>query len=78
MGRYKMSKEHHPINRNVFEGKWKEIQGQARERWGRLTGNDLERSEGQADQLIGRLQQKYGYAHTNSGVVIARIANKRG
>jgi hypothetical protein len=41
------------------------------ERWGKLTGNDLERMGGQANQLIGRLQQKYGYTHADSGAVLA-------
>ena len=66
-----MNKRRHPVNRDVFEGKSKEIRGQATEQWGKLTGNDLERMEGQADQLIGRLQQKYGYTHSDPSPVLA-------
>lgn len=49
------------MNQDVFEGKWKEMRGQVKEWWGRLTDDDLEQVGGKADQLIGLLQQKYGY-----------------
>ena len=49
------------MNRDIFEGKWKEMRGQIREWWGDLTDDDLERAAGKADQLIALLQQKYGY-----------------
>ena len=49
------------MNQDVFEGKWKEMRGQAKEWWGNLTDDDLERVGGKADQLVGLLQQKYGY-----------------
>ena len=49
------------MNKDIFEGKWKEIRGQIKEWWGELTDDDLERVGGKADQFIGLLQQKYGY-----------------
>ena len=49
------------MNRDIFEGKWKGMRGQAKEWWGKLTDDDLERVGGKADPLIGLLQQKYGY-----------------
>ena len=49
------------MNQDVFEGKWKEMRGQVKEWWGKLTDDDLEQASGKADQLIGLLQQKYGY-----------------
>lgn len=49
------------MNRDIFEGKWKEMRGQIREWWGKLTDDDLEQAGGKADQLIALLQQKYGY-----------------
>jgi uncharacterized protein YjbJ (UPF0337 family) len=51
----------HRMNKDIFEGKWKEMRGQVREWWGKLSDDDLERAGGKADQLIGLLQQKYGY-----------------
>jgi len=49
------------MNKDIFEGKWKEMRGQVRETWGKLTDDDLDKAGGKSDQLIGLLQQKYGY-----------------
>jgi uncharacterized protein YjbJ (UPF0337 family) len=49
------------MNQDIFEGKWKEMRGHAKEWWGKLTDDDLQQVDGKADQLIGILQQKYGY-----------------
>ena len=49
------------MNKDIFEGKWKEMRGQLREWWGKLTDDDLEQAAGKADQIIALLQQKYGY-----------------
>ena len=49
------------MNNNVFEGKWKQLRGQAKEWWGKLTDDDLEKVNGKLDKLIGLLQEKYGY-----------------
>ena len=47
---------------NIIEGKWKEMKGLAREEWGKLTKDELEEIGGKRDRLVGKLQQKYGYA----------------
>jgi len=49
------------MNQDIFEGKWKEMRGQVKEWWGKLTDDDLDQAGGKVDQLIGLLQQKYGY-----------------
>lgn len=49
------------MNKDEFEGKWKQIRGQARQWWGKLTDDDLERAGGKFEQFIGVLQEKYGY-----------------
>jgi uncharacterized protein YjbJ (UPF0337 family) len=49
------------MNKDIFGGKWKEMRGQIKEWWGKLTDDDLEQAAGNADQIIGLLQQKYGY-----------------
>jgi uncharacterized protein YjbJ (UPF0337 family) len=41
---------------------WKQTQGKFREKWGKLTDDDLEVIAGKRDQLIGRLQERYGIA----------------
>ena len=49
------------MNKDMLEGKWKQVRGQAKEWWGKLTDDDLDRAAGKADQLVGLLQEKYGY-----------------
>jgi len=49
------------MNQDIFEGKWKESKGQVKEWWGKLTDDDLKQIDGKSDQLVGILQQKYGY-----------------
>jgi uncharacterized protein YjbJ (UPF0337 family) len=49
------------MNNNIFEGKWKQIRGQAKVWWGKLTDDDLDKVNGNFDKLIGLLQIKYGY-----------------
>ena len=49
------------MNQDIFEGKWKEMRGQLKEWWGELTDDELEQANGNAAQIVGLLQQKYGY-----------------
>lgn len=50
------------MNRDIIEGHWNEFKGRIRERWGKLTDDDLDVIDGQEEQLIGLLQQRYGLA----------------
>jgi uncharacterized protein YjbJ (UPF0337 family) len=58
--------EDQTMNKDVFEGKWKQIRGQAKEWWGKLTDDDLERVGGKFDKFIGLLQEKYGYTREHA------------
>lgn len=49
------------MNKDILEGKWKQIRGEAKSWWGKLTDNDLDRAAGKFDVLVGVLQEKYGY-----------------
>ena len=46
---------------NRVEGNWKQVKGKVKEKWGKLTDDDLTAVAGKRDQLVGRLQQRYGY-----------------
>jgi uncharacterized protein YjbJ (UPF0337 family) len=47
---------------NRIEGNWKQFKGQAKEKWGRLTDDDLDVIKGRQDQLEGKIQERYGLA----------------
>ena len=49
------------MNWDQIEGKWKQMKGSVREKWGKLTDSDYEQIAGSRDKLIGRLQERYGY-----------------
>lgn len=48
------------MNRDWLEGNWKQARGKVRERWGKLTDDELDVIAGRRDQLIGRIQELYG------------------
>jgi len=50
------------MNWDRIQGNWKQITGKVKEKWGKLTDDDLTAVAGKRDQLAGRLQQRYGYA----------------
>jgi uncharacterized protein YjbJ (UPF0337 family) len=54
------------MNKDIFEGKWKQMRGEAKSWWGKLTDDDLDRVSGKADVLAGLLQEKYGYTREHA------------
>ncbi len=50
------------MNWDQIEGKWKQMKGAAREKWGQLTDSDFEQIAGNREKFIGKLQERYGYS----------------
>lgn len=48
------------MNWDRIEGNWKQVMGRAREQWGKLTDEDLDVIGGRRDQLVGKIQERYG------------------
>jgi len=48
------------MNWDRVEGNWKQMKGKARQKWGKLTNDDLNLVEGKRIELIGRIQERYG------------------
>jgi len=46
---------------DILFGKWHEVKGLLRQKWGKLTDDDLTRLSGKTEELAGLLQQRYGY-----------------
>jgi uncharacterized protein YjbJ (UPF0337 family) len=50
------------MNKDIIAGNWKQLVGKAKVQWGKLTDDDLALIEGRQDQLVGRIQERYGIA----------------
>jgi uncharacterized protein YjbJ (UPF0337 family) len=50
------------VNKDQISGNWHELKGKVRERWGKLTDDDLTELDGHAEELAGKLQKRYGLA----------------
>jgi uncharacterized protein YjbJ (UPF0337 family) len=54
------------MNTNILEGKWMQLRGAIREKWGQLTDDELDQIAGKRDKLAGVLQERYGYAENEA------------
>jgi uncharacterized protein YjbJ (UPF0337 family) len=50
------------MNWEQVEGKWKQYSGAVKEKWGKLTDDDLATIHGKREQLVGKIQERYGIA----------------
>ena len=48
------------MNKYQIKGNWHEIKGKAKQKWGRLTDDDLDRIDGETEELVGAVQKRYG------------------
>jgi uncharacterized protein YjbJ (UPF0337 family) len=49
-----------PMNQDQIAGKWKQLKGEAKVMWGKLTDDELDQAEGHKDKLAGLIQERYG------------------
>jgi uncharacterized protein YjbJ (UPF0337 family) len=49
------------MNWEQIKGEWNQFKGRVKQQWGKLTDDDLTRIEGRRDELVGRVQERYGY-----------------
>jgi uncharacterized protein YjbJ (UPF0337 family) len=64
------------MNKDVFEGKWKQVRGEAKLWWGKLTDDDLDKVGGQFEVFAGLLQEKYGYSREQAEEEIEKHMNE--
>ena len=48
------------MNRDTLKGQWMQLKGKVRQQWGELTDDDLDKAQGNAEILIGKIQERYG------------------
>ena len=66
------------MNQDILAGKWKQMRGELRTCWGKLTDDDVERIGEQKDKLIGLIQERYGYAREQAEQEIERHLQEYG
>ena len=64
------------MNKDEIGGNWKQFKGKAKEKWGKLTDDDMTVIEGKRDQLVGRVQERYGIAKDKAEEQVAAWERK--
>ena len=63
------------MNTDTLQGQWKQLKGKAQQKWGKLTSDDLDRIEGRQEELVGLVQEKYGYARERAEEEVRTLFN---
>jgi uncharacterized protein YjbJ (UPF0337 family) len=50
------------VNEDIIQGKWRQIKGDIKARWGKLRDDDLDQLDGHREYLVGKIQERYGVA----------------
>ncbi len=61
---------------NMIQGNWKQLQGRIRHEWGKLTHSDVEQVKGDAEVLVGKIQERYGVTEAQARTQIKQWADK--
>jgi uncharacterized protein YjbJ (UPF0337 family) len=64
------------MNRDQVMGKWRQLKGEAKVQWGKLTDDDLDKVEGNAEKLVGLLQERYGYEREQASREVDRFFDR--
>ena len=64
------------MNWDQIQGNWKQVTGRAKEQWGKLTEDDLDVVAGRRDQLVGKIQERYGVAKNEAEKQLAEWQRK--
>lgn len=64
------------MNPNILQGKWRQLRGEVRKTWGKITDDDLDQIQGSYDRLVGMLQVKYGFTRQQASEEINNFLNK--
>src|SRR5215468_9712605 len=72
------NRETNSINQDILAGKWKQMRGDLKTWWGKVSDDDFERIGGQKDKLIGLIQERYGYAREQAEQEVERHLQEYG
>lgn len=66
------------MNKDILKGKWMQMKGEVRKQWGKLTDSDIDQIQGDAEKLIGKLQERYGYGREQAEKELNDYMNRQG
>jgi uncharacterized protein YjbJ (UPF0337 family) len=66
------------MNWDQIKGKWKQAQGDAQKRWGKLTNDDLDEVKGERTRLTGKIQERYGIEREKAEEQVKEFARSCG
>ena len=64
------------MNQDTIQGQWKQLGGQIKQHWGKLTDDDLRVAEGNSEYLSGKLQERYGMARDEADKQVKEFQKK--
>ena len=64
------------MNNDQIAGKWKQMKGEAKILWGKLTDDELDQAEGHKDKLAGMIQERYGKTKEEAETEVRRLFDK--
>ena len=64
------------MNWDRIQGNWKQVSGQAKAQWGKLTDDDLDVVAGRREEMAGKIQERYGVAREDAHNQITEWARK--
>ncbi len=65
------------MNSDILSGMWKQMRGQVKETWGKLTDDDLRQIDGSRDKLVGKLQERYGISRDQADHEVDRFLTQQ-
>jgi uncharacterized protein YjbJ (UPF0337 family) len=71
-------RKEHSMNRDTLKGQWMQLKGKVRQQWGKLTDDEIDQMQGNAEMLIGKLQERYGYQRERAEQEIDRWLDEQG
>lgn len=66
------------MNEDIIKGKWTQLKGAIRSKWGKLSDSDYEQIAGSRDKLVGRLQELYGYQRDQAEREVQEFESRQG
>lgn len=64
------------MNSDILRGKWKQLKGAVKMQWGKLTDDEIDRVNGNVEQLAGLLQERYGYSRQQAEQEVNRFTRE--